>query len=132
MNQYDNDPRQTLFLKYYLNPDEKDTFSNSYASAIKAGYSESYAREVVAVGNEWLEASKSKYNRILQKAENKLESLLDCGDNKIEADIAKFASSRLNKKVFSERLEQTGADGSDLKINIINFSDTTRSAILPE
>lgn len=36
-------PKWLLFSKYYFDPKEKATFSNKYKSAVKAGFSKSYA-----------------------------------------------------------------------------------------
>lgn len=48
-------PKQELFLHYYYSVEE-DTFANAYASAIRAGYSESYAKLLTApaINNLWI------------------------------------------------------------------------------
>ena len=102
------DPRQELFLKYYLDPKSK-TFSDALHSALLAGYSDNYARQISSIGNEWL----TDYNRrqgMLVKAESNLDELLkiNTDDTKrlgIKADITKFVASRLGKKYYSDRTE---------------------------
>lgn len=50
------DQRKQDFLKYYWTPAETETFGNVYQAALKAGYSESYARLMASpsVGNKWI------------------------------------------------------------------------------
>ena len=66
-NQWTGNPKQILMLAYYLDTKARDTFGNAYQSAIKAGYSESYARQITspAVKNMWLQ----EYQRMLTKLE---------------------------------------------------------------
>jgi hypothetical protein len=52
-NQWVDDPRQLRFWSYYTDPDN-DTFSNVYQSALKAGYSEEYARVLPSRNPKWL------------------------------------------------------------------------------
>lgn len=115
-NQYRPDPRQSLFLQYYLDP-ESETFSNSYRSALKAGYEEEYARVITtnSKGLSWLSESVND-NYLIKKAEQNLKEFLeDSSDRRIQADITKFVSERLNKKKYSTRNELTGADGEKLE-----------------
>lgn len=113
-NQYKPDPRQALFLANYLNP-KKDTFGNAYQSAIKAGYEHGYAKEITSAMPTWLEEN-TRTEYIVKRAEKNLQEFLDpeFEDNKIKADMSKFALSRLNKQKYSERQELTGKDGKDL------------------
>lgn len=54
-NQYVSNPRQDRFLDLYLSI-SSPTFGNAYKSALQAGYSEGYARQITApeIGNEWI------------------------------------------------------------------------------
>lgn len=54
-NQWQNTPRQNDFLKYWLSPKEA-TFGNAYQSALKAGFSEQYAKVITsdAQNLEWV------------------------------------------------------------------------------
>jgi uncharacterized protein YjcR len=65
-----------------------------------------------------------KHERILTKAETNIEVLLDSEDERVQADISKFALERLNKKVYSTRVENTGADGSPL---VITFDESFKN-----
>ena len=130
-NQWKPDPRQALFLEYYLDP-KSETFSNCYQSSIKAGYSEEYAKVLVAQMPTWL-SENLKDNEMLKTAENNLKDFLvmdtmngkkkDIGLVKVKADISKFVSERIGKKKWSVRTELTGEEGKP--INIINYGDNS-------
>lgn len=55
------DPRQEAFLDYYYEP-ESETFGKVYQSAIRAGYSESYAKvlRAPAINNKWIRYNKKR------------------------------------------------------------------------
>lgn len=55
-----------------------------------------------------------KHERLLQKAENNLEVLMDAEDDRVKLDSSKFTLETLNKKFYSKRMENTGADGKPL------------------
>ena len=125
-NQYtDPDPRQALFLKYYLSPKSK-TFANVKQSGIKAGYSEKYAERLLSEALTWLSNS-IKDSRLVKNAEKRLNQVLELEpvdetgkiDNSLIANQMKginLVLKGLEKERFSERTEHTGADGEDLKI----------------
>jgi uncharacterized membrane protein len=48
-----NDPRKQDFLARYYNP-TSETYANAYQSAIAAGYSHNYSKQLTAVGNDWI------------------------------------------------------------------------------
>ena len=54
-NQWTNSPQQNEFLRYYLDPEQKETWGNAYHSAIKAGYSESYSSSIIGVAPQWIQ-----------------------------------------------------------------------------
>lgn len=113
-NQYKIDPRQALFLKYYLDK-KSETFSNGLQSALKAGYEEEYAKTITAQMPDWL-SEKINDSKIIQKAEKNLEEFLnDDSDKRIKADMTKFALERLAKTKYSSRQELTGKDGEAIK-----------------
>lgn len=116
-NQYKPDPRQALFLKYYLDP-KSETFSNAYRSAVEAGYEHEYAKRILSEDLDWL-SENIRYENIIKKAEKNLEEFMSDDNKKIRSDMTKFALERLNKKKFSLRQELTGADGKDLPTPII-------------
>ena len=124
INQYTApDPRQSLFLSYYIDPKSK-TFSNAYQSAIKAGYEEEYAKEILNKDLDWLSEG-VKDIALLQKAEKRLNQILDFEpvdesgkiDNSLLANQMKavtLVAKGIGKAKYSERVEQTGAEGKDL------------------
>ena len=103
------DPRQTLFLQNYLDPKSK-TFSDAYNSALKAKYSDNYAKQIASIGNEWL-TDYNRRNNMLNKAENnlfeflKMETFDDTRLAYLKADISKFVASRIGREHYSERQE---------------------------
>lgn len=62
-----------------------------------------------------------KHERIFKKAEANLEQLMEGDDERIRADLSKFALETLHKKYYSKRTEQTGADGKDLPVPILGY-----------
>lgn len=62
-----------------------------------------------------------KHERILNKAEANLEQLMDGEDERIRADLSKFALETLNKRHYSKRQEQTGKDGEALQAVLVKF-----------
>lgn len=77
-NQYVSDPRKAYFLAYYLDP-ESPTFSNAKASALQAGYEETYASNITDLMPAWFEEAltNSKAQKMLEKAERNLDKFLD-------------------------------------------------------
>lgn len=138
-NQYKVDPRQALFLAYYLDP-KSDTFSNALQSALKAGYEQQYAESLTAKMPDWL-SEKVGDKLMLSKAEKNLNEMLDMpvrtleweghGEDaeqvvttepalvKIKQDTAKFVAERLGKGKWSSRNELTGKDGNPIEIKQI-------------
>lgn len=62
-NQWQNTPQQLLFMEAWLTP-TSPTFGNAYQSAIKAGYSDNYSRQISsnAVENKWIKEFSNKTN----------------------------------------------------------------------
>jgi phage terminase small subunit len=60
-NQWQASEKQLLWLNYYMNPREKDTYANAYEAAIKAGYSKDYARQIMSpsLALQWVQSAKS-------------------------------------------------------------------------
>jgi hypothetical protein len=128
-NQHVPDPRQSTFLSYYLDP-KSETFSNAYQSALKAGYSEEYATNITGQMPDWLSDSLSDAS-LLAKAEKRLNQILDLEpvneeggvDNSLLANQMKainLVAKGIGKAKYSERVEQTGANGQPL---VITFSE---------
>lgn len=127
-NQYKPDPRQQLFLAYYLDPKSK-TFSNAFQSALKAGYEEEYAKVILSKDLDWM-SDNVKDSLLLQKAEKRLNQILDLEpvdeegkiDNSLLANQMKavtLVAKGIGKAKYSERQEHTGADGEDIALKTI-------------
>lgn len=59
-----------------------------------------------------------KHERIIQKAEINLEQLLEGDDDKIRADLSKFALEKLNRKHYSTKTETDITSGGKPIIQI--------------
>jgi phage terminase small subunit len=115
------DPRQALFLEYYLKPGS-ETFSNIYQSAIKAGYSESYADNMRAKTLDWVSGNVGAVTKdeLVVKAKTNLKKLLDSTDEKVQADITKFVAK--TDAEFSEKTDITSA-GKEIQPLLVKFVD---------
>lgn len=104
------DPRQALFLEYYLKPGT-ETFNNIYKSALKAGYSESYADNFRKSEREWMSGHVGEVTKqeLVTKAKRVLNKTLDGDDIKLAQDTAKFVAK--TDIEFSEKSDiTTGGD----------------------
>ena len=111
------DPRQDLFLKYYLDP-KSETFGSGSKSALKAGYSETYAKTILDRENEWID-NRVSHEKLVKKAERNLDKFLDeAKEERNKVDVSKFVVSRLDKKNWAERRELSGEDGKPLIIQV--------------
>lgn len=106
------DPRQALFLSYYLDPTSA-TFSNALQSALRAGYSQKYAEVLTGQMPDWLSENLSD-NKRLSKAEKILDKTLELEavneegkvDNqllKTQTDVAKFVANTIGKSKYSTK-----------------------------
>lgn len=76
-NQWRSNPRQLLFMRYYLDVNEPETFSNAYKSALKAGYSNQTARDIASTNrNKWLQEYTNKSNLELEHLEQQLADII--------------------------------------------------------
>lgn len=111
------DPRQSLFFSYYVNP-KSETFGNAYRSAIKATYSEDYAKIITSQLPDWLSEKlrKHKTEKMATKARRNLDEFLDLetiqdvynkdgevvgrrrdsGLTRVKADVTKFVAEKLD------------------------------------
>lgn len=110
-------PQQQTFLANYLDP-KSETWSNAYQSALRAGYSEEYAKNMTGQMPDWL-SENIKDSSLLQTALNNLNEFLNTTDERaqnLKWDATKTVLKGLAKNKFSERTELTGANGKELKI----------------
>ena len=97
-------PKQLNFLQYYLDP-ESETYSNSYKSCKKAGFSESYSLSFTSMRPKWLDEHILD-STFVKKAERNLNSLLDQDkDLRVKADMTKFALTTLAKTKYNPKQE---------------------------
>jgi hypothetical protein len=112
------DPRQKLCWDYYI--DQKNpTFSNAYASAVKAGYTHDYSTNITCA--KWFR-HKVRRTSLLGKAEKVLNKALtaetmndkgmeDAALLRVQVDAAKHITKTLGKdEGYSERSEVTGGN----------------------
>ena len=109
-NQWVSDPRQELFISYYLNPDS-ETWSNAYQSALKAGYKEEYAKTITAQGTSWFSESISD-NSLILKATKNLESALigqlddpEKGGRPLQMRATEFVLKGLQKNKWGDKVD---------------------------
>lgn len=100
------DPRQATFIEYYLNP-KSETFSNIYQSAIKSGYSETYADNMRAKTLKWVSGNVGEVTKdeLVKKAKKVLKRSLDSEDERLAQDTAKFIAK--TDIEFSDKQETT-------------------------
>ena len=133
-NQHTPDPRQSLFLQYYLDPKSK-TFSNALQSGLKAGYSQEYSENIMSLLPEWL-SEKIADDELLYKAEKRLKQILDFesvdGEGKIDNSLMSnqmkaitLVAKGIGKSKYSERQELTGKDGNEIRPITINYVTPT-------
>lgn len=93
-NQWQSTKRQQDWLLYYLDPSHKDTWGNAYQSAIKAGYSESYARNIMSpsLALQWVQQAK---NIIRLNPEHLKFALAEIIGNKYEKASDRIAAIKL-------------------------------------
>lgn len=118
-NQYQTDPRQTAFLKAYLDP-KSDTWSNAKQSALKVGYAPEYADNIMSIYPDWLSDAIGD-TKLIQKATRNLDMALDGllddpekGGKPLQLKATEITLRGLQKTKWSERQEVTGKDGKDL------------------
>jgi hypothetical protein len=100
---------------------------NIRRSALRAGYTDQYARNIsVQKPSWWIELTENnefKRAQSLRQAETNLYETVceplsnDVQHKKIQIDTSKFITERLGKEIYSARTELTGADGRRLFAN---------------
>ena len=80
-NQWTNSPQQNEFLRFYLDPEQEETWGNAYHSAIKAGYSESYANSIIKLAPQWIQQAN---NIVRLQPEHLKQALASIANNKYE------------------------------------------------
>lgn len=107
-------PQQELFLSEYTNP-KSDNFGNAVQSALKAGFTETYANNITGLMPDWLFENIGDMKR-LRKAEKNLDEIQNLSiyneDNKVDTQLIEkrtkvdmFLAERLNKNKYSTKTE---------------------------
>ena len=104
-------PQQIDFALRFSVP-TSPTYSNAYASAKAAKYSESQAKNITARDYKWVESIYAEIcgkptdkRNLMAKAKKVLAETLDGEDKKLAQDTAKFVAK--TDPEFSERLDMT-------------------------
>ncbi len=129
-------PQQELFLERYTNP-KSPTFGNATQSALEAKYSPDYADNIMALMPDWLSENIGDMRR-LKRAEKNLTQVQEMDivneDGKYDPQLVEkrtkvdmFLAERLNKQKYSARIENTGANGEALTVQVVKYADTTNS-----
>ena len=80
-NQWTNSPQQNEFLRFYLDPEQSETWGNAYLAATKAGYSESYASSIISVAPQWIQQAN---NIVKLQPEHLKQALAAIANSKFE------------------------------------------------
>lgn len=127
-NQWAADPRQKEFISNYLNPNS-ETWGNGLLSAIKAGYSEEYARVMMSRDLDWMSDSVVMDNTLLVKATSNLNTALEGGlddpergKREIQYKATEFVLKGLQKNKWGDKIDPA-TNNIFIKEIIINKSD---------
>lgn len=117
-------PKQIKFGMYYYLPDSP-TYGNARQSALKAGFSDKYSRNITVKNLNWIKdvvleiggkgVSKDK---LVRKAKRVLDKSLDSEDEKIAQDTAKFIAKTTTE--FSEK-QDIVSNGETLTVATLEF-----------
>lgn len=93
-NQWQATTQQQNWLRYYMDPAEKETWGNAYQSAIKAGYSENYASRILSdkIALQWVQQAR---NIMRLNPEHLKSALNDIISNKYEKASDRIAAIKL-------------------------------------
>lgn len=119
-------PQQIRFAMLYYLP-TSDTYGNALQSALKAGFSEEYAKNITRFDLKWLDEIVSEiigdeYDKknLVAKSKKVLGRSLDSKDDKLAQDTAKFIAKSTTE--FSEKQDIT-TGGDKLTITLTEYID---------
>lgn len=110
-------PKQTLALQYFHDP-ESLTFGNLKGSAIRAGFTESYADNITALAPEWISGFIGEDSSKLAKVERNLHKFLDL-------QTAKPVFTPTGKQVFKDKDQKIPETEEDARMLEIQLKATT-------
>lgn len=105
-NQWVATERQLAWLNYYMNPREKETYANSYQAAIKAGYSETYAREIMSnsLALQWVQSAKNIMRSMnTEHLRSQLEEIANNTDERASDRIAAIKLLGTDQGMFVQK-----------------------------
>lgn len=94
-NQWQASEQQLNWLNYYMNPRETKTYANAYESAIQAGYSKDYARQIMSpsLALQWVKSAKAIMRSM--NTEHLRGMLEDIAMNRHESARDRIAAAKL-------------------------------------
>lgn len=104
-------PRQQIFIANYTNPDSY-SFGNAYQSALDAGYSESYARNITHLKPEFISEYIGKME-LMEVAEKNMSEFLNGKDERYKFLASKFILESFKVK-FSEVVKNESAEDTQI------------------
>lgn len=126
-----SDPREQICWDFYVEGIAQGR-ENAYEAALKAGYTESSAKNITM--RDWFKERlrKLEQKEMLSDAEKVLKKTLAYQTEKdgevnvpllrVQADVAKTVVTTLGKdEGYSTRSEITGKDGEQLQVTVLNY-----------
>lgn len=117
-------PQQIKFAMYYYLPDSP-TYGNARQSALKAGFSDKYSRNITVKNLNWIKdvvleigGKGVTKDKLVRKAKRVLDKSLDSEDEKIAQDTAKFIAKTTAE--FSEK-QDIVSNGETLTVATLEF-----------
>lgn len=103
-NQWQGTHQQEEFLVRYMNP-ESPTFANAYASAMEAGYSDSYARVIAkpSVNKQWVQEAQNIVRMNPEHIIQGIQEFYKDKDNKGELRLKALELLGKSKGIFVDR-----------------------------
>lgn len=126
------DSRRLAFLEYYFKPDSP-TFRNALQSALRAGYSKSYAENITAQEYPWLKKASESLGEIIsidtlrtkaRKAlDEALEGKLDVkrGSKVLKVKAASFVAGRADKDFVEKQQIDVTSAGLPLQSGLVGM-----------
>lgn len=102
------DPRQLKFLELYMDPDSL-SYGNALQSALRAGYSENYGKQIASISLHWLTENNRKPTG--PTADDIVDRLF------AEAKVARASKDRIRALEILAKIQKLFTDGANIQIN---------------
>ncbi len=119
-------PRQSAFIRNYLDP-TSETYNNGLQSALRAGYAQKYAEQLVSRDLPWLDAISDTVSteEIVKEARKNIRNAVK---GKLDRDnehtyrykASEFALSRADKDFTEKKQMDVTSAGLPIQENVIN------------